>query len=244
MHPCSDLDSILDELDKARAAGVRVADEADGKRLLAAAGIAVPAGRTATDAAQAVTVARSLGMPVGVKIARVDLPHKSDVGGVRGPLDHDAQVADAAQALLGLSVEGERRLLVERWHTGGAGCFLGLSFDSEFGPLIAFGVGGIWVEMMRDVSYRMAPVDPRQAAAMIDQLRAATMLHGGRGQPPVDLNTLAATISEFSMLAAHPRAHEVLREIEINPLLAAYRGPMLALDCTAVLRTADDEPTT
>lgn len=234
----SELDGALDALAAARASGARVADEVTGKRLVAALGIGVPAGACAENPADARAVAQAIGFPVAVKVARIDLPHKSDAGAVAGPLGSGGEVTVAAERLLALPLDDDPRLLVERWHTGGAGCFVGLTFDSEFGALVAFGAGGLWVEALRDVSYRMAPVTHRQAGQMIDRLRAAEMLRGARGQPPVDLDALAEVIVRFARLAEDSRARALLVDLEINPLLAAYEGPMLALDCTAVLRPA------
>lgn len=237
----ADLDARLAELADQRARGVRVADEPTGKSLLAALGIASPERRIARSPAEAGDAAGQLGFPVAVKAIGADLPHKSDVGGVAGPLSTAADVTAAAERLLGGPLGQDGRLLVERWHGDGVACFLGLTFDSEFGPLVTFGLGGIWVELLRDVSYRLAPVDHDGALEMLTRLRSADVLRGGRGQPKVDLDRLAEAIERLSSIAADPRARDVLADVDVNPLLASATGEVLALDCTAVLRTGGHE---
>jgi acetate---CoA ligase (ADP-forming) len=232
----AELDARLADLAEQRARGVRVADEPAGKRLLSALGIASPERHVATTVAAAVDRARQLGFPVAVKVAGVDLPHKSDVGGVAGPLSTAAEVAAEAARLLALRLERPHWLLVESWRAEGVACFLGLTFDSGFGPLLTFGVGGIWVELLRDVSYRMAPVEPARALEMLTRLRAAELFRGGRGQPTVDMDAVAGAIERLGRLARHPWARDVLVDVDVNPLLAAFTGEPLALDCTVVLR--------
>jgi succinyl-CoA synthetase beta subunit len=111
---------------------------------------------------------------------------------------------------------------------------LGSVRDPQFGPLVMVGFGGIYVEILRDTSARLAPIDASEGRAMLDELRLAPLLHGVRGNPAVDLVSLAATIARFSRLAADEPA---LTELEINPLIASSSG-IIAVDARAALAKA------
>jgi succinyl-CoA synthetase beta subunit len=229
----SEFSDALGRLRGLRAAGASVADEPAGKELLRALGLSVPQGLVAAGVDEAVEAARALGGPVAVKLVAQDLPHKSDVGAVAGPLDTPAAVRAAAARIVRPEAVG---LLVERWHDGGVACFAGLALHTAFGPVVSFGLGGVWVEILRDVAHRLAPVSEREAREMALSLRAAPLLLGARGRPAVDLSALAASVSRLSRLAADEDARELVDEVDVNPLLALESGTPVALDATVVLR--------
>ncbi|MEY2532116.1 MAG: hypothetical protein QOF29_26 [bacterium] len=231
----SDPAEALAHLRDLRSAGAHVADEVAGKALLRGLGIEVPEGRLVAGPDEAAEAAHALGGAVAVKVVAADLPHKSDAGGVAGPLRLRSEVRAAAERI---ARPGGGGLLVERWHEGGVACFAGLALHSPFGPLISFGAGGVWVEIMRDVAHRLAPVSEREATEMVCSIRAAPLLLGGRGRPPVDLPALAAAIARLSALATDAEALELIDELDVNPILARADGPPVALDATAVLRPA------
>jgi acetyltransferase len=204
--------------------------------LLAASGIPCAAVRAAGTAEEAGALAADLGFPVALKIRSRDIVHKTEVGGVRLGLASREAVADAAGAMLnrvkaerpGAVIEG---VLVQRMAPPGRELLLGMLRDPQFGPLIVVGFGGIYVEVLRDIAARLAPVEPAQALEMLDELRMAPVLRGTRGESAVDLEALAATISRFSRLAADwPAA----AELEVNPLVAGSGG-VVAVDARARL---------
>jgi hypothetical protein len=158
---------------------------------------------------------------------------------VAGPLRSAQDVHRAAARIARAGGEG---LLVERWAEGGVACFAGLSLHTAFGPVVSFGLGGVWVEILRDVSHRLAPVSEREALAMATSLRGAPLLLGARGRPPVDLAAVAASVARLSALATDADALHVIDELDVNPLLALPDGAPIALDATVVLRPAGAPP--
>lgn len=230
--PPSDLADPVARLREAAAAGVAVVDEPTGKALLSAAGVATPAGRVVGDADAAVAALAEIGGPVCLKIVAPELAHKSDIGGVVGPLVSVAEVRAGAVDLLG-RLDGQ--LLVEAWEIGESHCFVGLSLRGPLGPVVSIGIGGIWVELLRDVAYRAAPISIEEAAEALSGLRGAAVLGGGRGRMPIDLTALAEAVARISRLALDRELRELVGEIDVNPLLARPDGPPVALDCTIVL---------
>ncbi len=202
-------------------------DEAGAKALLAGFGIACAPERACAHADAAVAAADAIGYPVVLKILSPDIPHKSEIGGVLLDLADAAAVrtgfatvlARAAARAPGARVAGA---LVAKQLRGGVEIILGIHRDPVFGPMVMAGVGGIFVEILRDVAFRRCPVDPAAAEAMLRSLRAAPLLLGARGRPPVDLPALAATLSRLSHFAvqAGPR----LRSVDLNPVLALPDG--------------------
>jgi len=204
--------------------------------LLTAYGIRCIAGRLAKGADDAVTVADGLGYPVALKIVSPDISHKSDVGGVALDL-RDAHAVGAAAATMLARVGAERPqaairgLLVEAMAPAGKELLLGGVRDSQWGPVLMVGLGGIYVEVIGDTTVRLAPVSPGEASALLDELRIAPLLRGARGERPVDRPGLAGIISRFSQLLVDLPE---LREIEINPLMAEPDGAV-AVDARARL---------
>jgi acetyltransferase len=213
--------------------GVRILDEVLSKELLAACDVRVPDGRVVSTSDDAIMAARAVGFPVAVKIVTPDVAHKSDVGGVKGPLRESRDVAEAVETL---RAQGWTQFLVEHWEDGDPLCFLGLSLDGPAGPLVSFGLGGIWVEALRDVAHRAAPVTPEEALAMIEATQGSVLFKGARGRPPVDLSGLCGVISSLSRLASDDDIAQLVHEIDVNPLLVDSAGRPVALDATVVLR--------
>ena len=204
--------------------------------VLAAHGIAVAAPVMAKDEENAAVAAAGVGFPVALKIVSPDISHKTEVGGVRLGLTSPAAVSDAARAMRqraarerpGARIAG---FAVQPMVAPGKELLLGSVRDPQFGPLVMVGFGGIYVEVLRDTATRLAPVDEDEARAMLDELRLAPLLHGVRGEPPVDLAALAGAIARFSQLCADEAA---LTELEINPLVASPAG-VVAVDARATL---------
>jgi acetyltransferase len=186
----------------------------------------VPA-RLARSPDEAAATARALGTPVAIKIVSPDITHKTDVGGVVLGLASPEDVAAAAARMLDqvAHLRPAARLdgvLVQAMAGGDtAELLLGMVRDPQFGPLVVVGFGGIFVEILGDTATRLAPVDPAEARAMLDELRMAPALRGARGRTAVDLDALAGVVTRFSHIALDVPD---LAELEINPLLAAAAG--------------------
>ncbi|MBV1799948.1 acetate--CoA ligase family protein [Siccirubricoccus sp. G192] len=204
-------------------------DEAACRRLLEAAGIPFAPQRVARNAAEAADAAATLGFPVVLKVLSPDLAHKSDVGGVRLNLRDAAEVATAFEAMLAevrarapaARIEGA---LVSPMVRDGVEVVLGATRDPVFGPLVMFGLGGVFVELFRDVAFRLAPIDHAGALAMLRSIKGRALLQGARGRQPVDEGALAEALVALSRFAA---AHgEALESVEVNPFMALPQGGM------------------
>lgn len=189
---------------------------------LASQGVPVISARIATDAAQARTIAHDIGGPVVLKIASPDIAHKSDVGGVQLNVS-PANAADAyrqirvavAASCPEARIEG---VIVSPMRGKGIELLVGIVRDPQWGLVLAVGLGGIWVELLKDTSLRLLPVTPDDVLAMLSELRASRLLDGYRGGPRVDRNEVAEVITRIgnAALALGPR----LQSLEVNPLLA------------------------
>jgi acetate---CoA ligase (ADP-forming) len=206
--------------------------EAQARDLLTAAGIPVVPGRVARSADEAAAAARSLGAPVALKISSAQVAHKSDVGGVMLNLSGEAAVRDGyAQVVTSARPHGGgTEVLVTSMRTGGVEVLAGVTIDTSFGPVLAVGLGGIWVETLHDTSLRLLPADPAEVRRMLTELRGLPLLQGARGGTAADLDALAEVIAAIGDLACSVTG---LQALEINPLWV--RGDQVeALDVLVV----------
>lgn len=215
-------------------------NEADALRTLAAHGIPIVPFHRANSRDDVIAGAQSLGFPVAMKVLSADITHKSDVGGVVLNI-HDADEAAAAYARIldaARSFAPNARIdgvLVARMVRGGVECILGARRDPALGVVVMLGSGGVTVELLGDVTFRLAPVDIDQARAMVGELKTARLLQGFRGKPPCDVEALAEAIVRLSRFAL--TAGDSLESVELNPFVVLPAGQgALALD--AVLLTA------
>src|SRR3990172_8534214 len=207
--------------------------------LLSAYGMPVVAGGMTKSADEAVETALRVGYPVVMKIVSPDILHKSDVGGIRLNLADDAAVRtnyvsliqDIAAKMPQAELEG---VLIEAMAPRGQEVIVGMRRDPNFGPLMMFGLGGIYVELFGDVSFRVAPLTREDAADMVRNTRAGRLLTGFRGMPKADVEAVVDTIFRLSQLALD---FPEVAEIEINPLLVLPKGKgALALDGRVILQ--------
>ncbi|WP_144184618.1 acetate--CoA ligase family protein [Elioraea rosea] len=214
-------------------------DEAEAKRILAAIGIASPEEVLCASAEAAAAAADRLGFPVAMKLVSPDVLHKSEIGGVKLGLEdaesvrsaHDEIVANAARHAPEARVAG---VLVTPMVSGGVECVIGVTRDPVFGPVAMVGLGGVFVEVLRDVCLRLCPFGEAEALAMIRSLRGFPLLHGARGRPRMDVAALAAALSRLSCFAAS--AGPRLAGVEVNPLMVLPEGRgALALDAVLTL---------
>ena len=193
---------------------------------MAAYGFRVPAGMLAHTSAEAVRAARKAGYPVALKIASPDILHKTDVGGVKVGLKDDREVESAFLEV----TSNARRLMpramvmgcmVQEMVTGGREVILGMSADPQFGPLIMFGLGGIYVEALGDVSFRVAPIGEDDAREMVEDVKAFKILKGLRGEKGSDLAAVHDCLQRLSQLACD---FPEIVEMDINPLMVKEEG--------------------
>lgn len=218
-------------------------DEFHSKALLAKAGITVSPEKLVHSAEEARDAALEIGFPVVMKIVSPDILHKSDIGGVRLNVTSPDEAASAHDELLAAACKHRpdaniNGILVAQQVSGGVECFMGISRDPSFGPIAAFGLGGVFVEILRDIALRQCPFDQETAREMILSIRGASILTGARGRPPADLDALARMLSRLSHFAAG--AGPRLVSVDLNPVLAMPRGQgAVALD--AVIELQEEE---
>jgi acetyl coenzyme A synthetase (ADP forming)-like protein len=206
--------------------------------LLRAYGVPIAEARLATTANEAARIASQLGYPVVMKLVSSDVVHKTEVGGVRVGVNSESEARTTFDEILASVVSAVPNVhiggvLVQRMVRGGFETITGLVRDPSFGPMLMFGLGGIFVEAMGDVVFRIAPVDSAQANAMVADIRGAKLLGGLRGAPAADREALAIAIRRVGQLAVE--CPEIL-ELDVNPLLALSSGA-IALDARVRVRS-------
>ncbi len=206
--------------------GVAQIGEVEAKEILRAYDFNVLGGQLARTGDEAVEIAERLGYPVVLKISSPDIIHKSDFGGVRINLANVEQVRDAFDLMM-LRIQKRapnahlRGAYVEKMGARGREVILGMTRDPQFGPMLMFGLGGIFVEVMKDVTFHLAPITAEEAMQMLKGTRSYALLQGARGQAPVDLETLAGALQLISQLATD---HPEIMELDINPFIVGPVG--------------------
>jgi acetyltransferase len=206
--------------------GVREIGEAESKEILEAYGFATPKGSIATTADQAANIAQQLGYPVVLKIWSPDILHKSDVGGVKVGLKTDQEVRDAFDLMM-YRIPKKRPeahilgVLVQEMCRSGREVILGMHRDPHFGPLMMFGMGGIMVEVLKDVAFYLAPLTGEEAKEMLVRTKTYQLLKGVRGQEGVDIEAIAEGLQRLSQLVTE---FPQIQEMDINPYVVGPPG--------------------
>jgi len=218
--------------------------EVDAKEILCVYNFTVPSGHLATSIDEAVDVAERVGYPVAMKIVSPDIIHKSDFGGVRLNLSNADRVRDAFDLMMlriGRRVPDAELdgVYVEKMCTRGRETILGMTRDPQFGPMLMFGLGGIFVEVMKDVAFHLAPITADEAMQMLLGTRSYTLLKGVRGESGVDIAAIARGIQQVSQLATD---FPQIVEMDINPFIVGAVGtePVVA-DARMTLRKGADD---
>ena len=210
----------------------------DAISILAAYGIQAAAYEFAGSPGEAVSAAKRLGYPVVMKIASPQVLHKTEVGGVMVDLRSDAEIRKAFKTLegkIGKLKKGQHfSVALQQMVTGAVETVIGMTTDPSFGPLLMFGLGGIYVEIMKDVAFRINPITDQDAREMIRSLKSYPLLTGFRGSAPVDLGVIEDTLLRLSQLV---RDFACFAEIDINPFMASEnRERCKAVDARFIVR--------
>lgn len=223
---------------QARRAGRTALDELAGKQLLAAYGVAVPRSLIVPGAAAVNGALAALKPPFVVKVVSPDILHKSDAGGVKVDLKTAGEVVDAIRAMMqqpaiaGARIDG---FLIEEMAPAGHEMVVGGLRDAQFGPLVMVGLGGIFVEVLADVAFRICPVTRLDAEEMLDELKGAALLKGARGRKPVSraaiIDVLLKVGGDGGLLMRHA---DEIKEADINPLIVSESGAV-AVDARFIL---------
>ncbi len=185
---------------------------------------------------EAAAAAQATGFPVAVKLASATITHKSDIGGVILGARSAAAVRQAfrtiRQRLRALGRLDEMQgVQVQEMAPEGVEAIIGVTQDPSFGPLMMFGLGGIFVEVLKDVAFRIVPLEPRDARQMVREIKGFPVLEGVRGQPPADLAALEGLILKLSEFV---EAHPEIEELDLNPVFA-YADGVIAVDARIVI---------
>jgi succinyl-CoA synthetase beta subunit len=222
----------------ARAAGRATLDEVAGKALLATYGVAVPRSVLVKDALEAGKRCGTLNAPLVLKVVSPDLLHKSDAGGVVTGLNGQAEIEEAVRSMMQRPAIRDARVdgfLLEEMAPAGQEVVIGGLRDPHFGPLVMVGLGGIFVEVLADVSFRICPIARIDAEEMLDELKGAALLRGARGRQPVSraaiIEALLKIGGEEGLLLRHEGD---IAEADINPLIVSDHGAV-AVDARFVL---------
>jgi acyl-CoA synthetase (NDP forming) len=210
--------------------------ELESKELLKEAGVPVVEARLAQTKAEASALAKKMGFPVALKIVSPDVVHKSDSGGVVLGLNNATQVGEAYSKILSAvkkhypkaKIQG---VSVQKMAKPGVEVIIGMTKDAQFGPVLMFGLGGILVEVLKDVAFRIVPLTKRDAHEMIREIKGYPLLEGYRGQEPADipfLEDLLLKVSDF--VDKNPE----IKELDLNPFFA-YKNRAVAVDARVIL---------
>jgi len=236
-----DRQAVKAVFEKVRSEGRASVGDAETRQILKAFDLRIPRSEIAENPDKAIEIAREIGYPVVLKIASPDILHKTDVGGVKVGLQNQTDVRDAFELMV---YRAQRYvpeahiwgcLVQEMVPSGGLEVLVGMNRDPQFGPLVTFGLGGIYVETLKDVTFRVAPFSRLEAEEMLSEIRAHALLDGVRGQPEVDKDAIVDTLLRIGQLV---QDFPDIVELDINPLVVYPRGEgAIALDMRVVLST-------
>ncbi|MGA9387676.1 MAG: acetate--CoA ligase family protein [Candidatus Bathyarchaeia archaeon] len=200
--------------------------ETEAKTVCEDYGIPITRFELAKNEAEAVEFAEAIGYPVVLKIVSPDIIHKSDVGGVVVDLRGAKAVRGAYKQILGSIKKHDAKakiigVLVQEMAPASTEVIVGSIKDPQFGPAIMFGLGGVFVEVLKDVTFRIAPVTEEEAREMIEEVKAYPLLKGYRGSPPADINAIVKIILATSKLVME---HQEIKELDLNPIMVYEKG--------------------
>jgi len=219
----STISEILDEVKKEKR---KFLLEPEAKTVCIKYGIPVTNFKVAKNEAETVKFADKIGYPVVLKIVSPDIIHKSDVGGVMVNLRNEEQVRNAYRQIL-KNVKKHKRdakivgILVQEMAPQSTEVIVGAIKDPQFGPAIMFGLGGIFVEVLKDVTFRIAPITEDEAGEMIKEVKAYPLLKGYRNTPPADIDAIVKVLLNTSRLVME---HQEIKELDLNPIMVYEKG--------------------
>ncbi len=228
-------------IDEAIRSGQKEIPEYLARDIIESYGFRLPKSILAKDAQEASQAAEKIGYPVVIKIASPDILHKSDIGGVKIGLQDARQVEDAFNEMIQKAKDAVPNanilgVLIQEMITGGKEVILGMSKDPQFGSMLMFGLGGVYVEVLKDVSFRIAPITSREADEMIEGIRSIALLKGARGEKPANLESVKEGLLRLSQLVTD---FPMIKELDINPLkvFSVDKGNSIAIDARISIET-------
>jgi acyl-CoA synthetase (NDP forming) len=228
--------TLAKAIQRAKKDGRTVLTEIESKQVLAAAGIPVAEAHLATTPEDAAKAAKKVGFPVVIKVVSPDITHKSDVGGVRIGLQSTKEVIAAFEGMLDAVREAQPKaridgVAVQHMAPAAIEVIIGMSKDPQFGPVLMFGLGGVLVEVLKDVAFRIVPLEPRDARQMVREIKGYPVLEGARGRDAADIAALESLILKLSeFVEANPQ----VEELDLNPVFV-YSDGVIAVDARIVV---------
>ncbi len=223
-------------IEEAKKQGRNVLTEIESKQVLKEAGISVTETILATTKDEAVSISKQQGFPVALKIVSNDITHKTDAGGVELNIADEKQVDQAYERMIGAAKEKYPEakidgISVQKMVDRGVEIIIGMSKDPQFGPMLMFGIGGIFVELFKDVSFKIVPLTEKDAEDMLAEIKGRPLLQGFRGSEPVNEKALADVLLKLSNFV---ESNPEIEEIDMNPLFV-NSDEAIAVDARIVL---------
>jgi acyl-CoA synthetase (NDP forming) len=223
-------------IDKVRSTSRTLLTEIESKILLSEAGVPVIQTRLVTSKEEAIVMSKKLGFPVALKIVSPEIIHKSDAGGVKLGLKTSKQVDSAYEEILSSVKQKYPHAIidgmsVQKMARPGTEVIIGMTKDAQFGPVLMFGLGGVLVEILKDVSFRIVPLEREDAREMICSIKGYPILEGYRGREPVDISILSELLLKVSRFVED---HPEIKELDLNPIVAFKEGAV-AVDARVIL---------
>ena len=210
-----------------------VLTEFESKELLREIGILVPAQKLTSSQEETISAAEDIGFPVVMKLIAEDIVHKSDTGAVKLNLKSKEDVDRAYTELMQIPSQTEKKISVQKMADEPiTELIIGMTTDPQFGPALMFGIGGILVELLEDVSFRIAPITEYDAKEMIHEIKGFPILDGYRGKPKADINAIIETLLKISNLVIE---HEEINEMDLNPVFIYEKG-LICVDARIILQ--------
>ncbi|KKM66942.1 hypothetical protein LCGC14_1476120 [marine sediment metagenome] len=228
--------NIAEVLKKKIESSQTVLTEFESKELLEEIGIVVPDQSLTSSKEETVSAAEKIGFPVVLKLMAGDVIHKSDTGAVKLNLKTREEVEEAYDTLMKIPAQAEKKVSVQNMAKEPiTELIIGMTTDPQFGPALMFGIGGILVELLEDVSFRIAPITEYDANEMIKEIKGFPILDGYRGKPKADLDAIVETLLKISALVVE---HEEINEMDLNPVFIYEKG-LICVDARIILKNID-----
>lgn len=213
-----------------------VLTEFESKELLREIGILVPDQKLTSSKDETLSAAEEIGFPIVLKLIAEDIVHKSDTGAVKLNLKNIKEVEDAYEELMKITSQKEKKISVQKMADEPiTELIIGMTTDPQFGPALMFGIGGILVELLEDVSFRIAPITEYDANEMIHDIKGFPILDGFRGKPKADIDAIIETLMKISDLVTK---HEEINEMDLNPVFIYDKG-LICVDARIILKNRD-----
>jgi len=215
-----------------------VLTEFESKNLLKEIGIPIPEQELATTKEETLTAAKRIGYPIVLKIMAEDIVHKSDTGAVKLNIKNEDETAQAYDELMKIPSQSEKSISVQKMADEPiTELIIGMTTDAQFGPALMFGIGGILVELLEDVSFRIAPITEYDAREQIHEIKGFPILDGYRGKPKADIDAIVNTLLTISDLVTK---YEEINEMDLNPVFIYEKG-LICVDARIILKKPEKQ---